>query len=50
MCRMSLRTLRFTFIAIAGLVEYVRTLLYMERKCADTVGTVLVPAAGHFRC
>ena len=22
----------------------------MERKCADTIGTVLVPRAGHFQC
>jgi len=21
-----------------------------ERKCADTIGTVLVPWAGHFQC
>jgi len=23
---------------------------YRERKCADTIGTVLVPWAGHFQC
>ena len=23
---------------------------YRERKCADTVGTVPVPWAGHYRC
>jgi len=23
---------------------------YWERKCADTIGTVPVPWAGHFRC
>jgi len=23
---------------------------YKERECADTVGTVLVPWAGHFQC
>jgi len=23
---------------------------YRERKCADTIGTVLVPEAGHFQC
>ena len=22
----------------------------IERKCADTIGTVLVPRAGHFQC
>jgi len=27
-----------------------RTTSYRERKCADTVGTVLVPWAGHFQC
>ena len=25
-------------------------LAYRERKCADTIGTVLVPWAGHFQC
>ena len=24
--------------------------LYRERKCADTIGTVLVRWAGHFQC
>jgi len=24
--------------------------LHSERKCADTIGTVLVPLAGHFQC
>jgi len=28
-----------------GGIEIIR-----ERKCADTVGTVLVPRAGHFQC
>ena len=23
---------------------------HRERKCADTIGTVLVPWAGHFQC
>ena len=23
---------------------------YRERKCADTIGTVAVPRAGHFQC
>ena len=23
---------------------------YKERKCADTIGTVPVPWAGHFQC
>jgi len=27
-----------------------RRRLYMERKCADTIGTVLVPWAAHFLC
>ena len=27
-----------------------RRRLYMERQCADTIGTVLVPWAGHFQC
>jgi len=27
-----------------------RVWYYRERKCADTIGTVPVPLAGHFRC
>ena len=27
-----------------------RTRANRERKCADTIGTVLVPWAGHFQC
>ena len=29
---------------------FVPTDAYRERKCADTIGTVLVPRAGHFQC
>jgi len=37
-----------------GLVDYSfeswREISNRERKCADTIGTVLVPWAGHFQC
>jgi len=35
---------------VTPLVENLCSKAYMERKCADTNGTVLVPWAGHFRC
>ena len=48
-----------TPIAVAGSVmaavasaahQQTRPLVNAERKCADTIGTVLVHWAGHFRC
>ena len=30
--------------------QQARPLLNRERKCADTIGTVLVHWAGHFQC
>jgi len=32
------------------LPSVVNTVMYRERKCADTIGTVPVPWAGHFQC
>ena len=44
----SSRTRRNQYDAAGALARARR--LNPERKCADTVGTVLVPRAGHFRC
>jgi len=40
----------FIFLAenVRGFV--MRPASHTERKCADTIGTVLVPWAGHFQC
>jgi len=35
---------------IFGFRARVNVLSYRERKCADTIGTVLAPWAGHFQC
>jgi len=34
--------------AIWHLAEHKTAILYRERKCADTIGTVTVPLVGHF--
>ena len=41
----------YSYILVQMIVEFFRNFCaHLEWKCAETVGTVLVPSAGHFQC